>query len=318
MSNSYPEIQNHLNNARQNWLCAVQILKHVDSAEREIALHLSRAWYCLSCAMALDNDQPLPDFDNGSLNIDPSSLPFSQALPREQWSENLVLIQKIAKQIPDGQSDQMQISLTALKTNCDFLDVSIGSVTKRIRKKFGISFTSSKAFRKCLISAVVVILVLIMGYLIYRVQKGPESWRVQFFENKELYGSPRKVTREYQVDSVWTRSAPRGFPEDNFSIRWDTCLVLQSPMQVKFVLGSDDGSRLKVDGETMISQWSTHAFETKEKTLDLPKGVHFLEVEYFEEYGGAQMTLTTDPKVLTNEYLTHPTNEQQEPCNTVK
>lgn len=318
MNPSYSEIKNHLNSARQNWLCALNILKYVDNAEHEIALYLSRAWYALSCAMALDNDQPLPDFNNDPLNIDPTSLPFPQALPKENWQENMALIQTIANQSPDGQSDQVRISVATLRAHCDFLGISISAVNKRVRKKFGISFASAKAFRKCLISAVVVVLVLITGYLIYRVQKGPELWRVQFFENKELHGSPRKVTKEYQVDSVWTRSAPKGFPKDNFSIRWDTCFVLHSSTQVKFTLGSDDGSRLIVDGDTVINHWSVHAYETREKILDLPEGIHHLEVEYFQEYGGAQMTLTTDPEVLTNVYLAHPTKGQQEPCNAMK
>ena len=313
------EIQKYLNSARRSYFCAMQILMNVGDAESEIALHVARAWFSLSCALALENGQPIPDSASASLEIDSSSLNFSPAMTKERWESDLAIFQQSVNQTPDKQSEQKQISLVLLKAHCDFLDKAISTVSKRNRKNFSISLPSSRIIKKTLVVVAGVALVFVFGQLLYGVIKGPEPWRAQFFANQNFAGKPQKITEHYQVDFSWSVDAPfHSFPKDNFSVRWDTCLELDRPKTVNFRLGSDDGSRLKVDGKIMIDNWGIHSYVTKEKRLELPKGMHHLEVDFFEETLGAKVRLSADPNLLTKVNLTLPSGNRANPCKEIR
>ena len=45
------------------------------------------------------------------------------------------------------------------------------------------------------------------------------------------------------------------FPKDKFTVRWETCLEVPKDMDVRFQLGSDDGSRLFVNGKKILDFW---------------------------------------------------------------
>ena len=313
------EIQKYLNSARRSYFCAMQILMNVGDAESEIALHVARAWFSLSCALALEKGQPISDSKSASLEIDSSSLNFSRAMRKERWESELAIFQQSVYQTPEKQSDLQQISLASLKAHCDFLDREISTVSKRNRKKFRIPLPSSRILKKTLVVVAGMVLIFVFGRLLYGVIKGPEPWRAQFFANKNFAGKPQKITEHDQIDFFWSRKAPFfGFPKDNFSVRWDTCLELDSTKTVNFRLESDDGSRLKVDGKIMIDNWGIHSYVTKEKRLELPKGMHHLEVDFFEETLGAKVRLSADPNLLTKVNLTLPSGNQANPCKEIR
>ena len=52
-------------------------------------------------------------------------------------------------------------------------------------------------------------------------------------------------------------------------------------------MGSDDGSRLFIDGERVIDNWQDQAGNWKDYTARLEAGVHHLRVEYYENGGDA-------------------------------
>ena len=53
-----------------------------------------------------------------------------------------------------------------------------------------------------------------------------------------------------------------------------------------FSLLSDDGSILKIDGETIIDNDGLHSPDEKNAQKALRKGLHELEISYFDYYGG--------------------------------
>ena len=97
------------------------------------------------------------------------------------------------------------------------------------------------------------------------------------------------------------------FPKDNFSIRWDTCLTVDTGGTVTFQLVSDDGSRLLIDGRTIIDHWGAHPFSMKAGVTALTPGVHHVEVQYSELNWDARIRLSADKGLLSgNSSLTRP------------
>jgi len=66
---------------------------------------------------------------------------------------------------------------------------------------------------------------------------------------------------------------------------------LEAPADGKYAfnISSDDGSRLKIDGEDVIDHDGIHANSSKRGSVELKQGVHDIEVQYFE--GGGQQEL---------------------------
>lgn len=57
-----------------------------------------------------------------------------------------------------------------------------------------------------------------------------------------------------------------------------------------FKLGSDDGSRLKIDGTTHIEDWSNHGYRVRADDVYMAEGWHDFEIEYYENAGDAKLT----------------------------
>ena len=58
---------------------------------------------------------------------------------------------------------------------------------------------------------------------------------------------------------------------------------------------SDDGVRVRVDGETVLEDWTWHAPREVTAQLQLTAGSHAFELEYFQIYGAASLTLHLEP-----------------------
>ncbi len=77
--------------------------------------------------------------------------------------------------------------------------------------------------------------------------------------------------------------------KDHFGIVFRAKLEAPSDGNYKFKLSSDDGTRLIVDGETVIDHDGIHGTSGKDGSVTLKKGAHDLELQYFE--GGGQEML---------------------------
>jgi hypothetical protein len=120
----------------------------------------------------------------------------------------------------------------------------------------------------------------------------PNSWQGEYYANATLTGEPAYTTEdERRVDFDWgDGGAPPGLPADSFSVRWTGDWDFEAGTYT-FFLFSDDGVKLRVDGELLINAWvpgiglhtGTVSFETA--------GLHRLELEYFEQTGDAAVRL---------------------------
>jgi hypothetical protein len=119
----------------------------------------------------------------------------------------------------------------------------------------------------------------------------PPVWHVEYFRAANLT-DPIANDVASDVGGHWGEGSPHSsVPADNFSARWQTCLVIDRPLDITFRLGSDDGSRLIVDGRTILDLWSSHPYAERDATASLAVGAHELKVEHFDSGGNADLTL---------------------------
>lgn len=79
---------------------------------------------------------------------------------------------------------------------------------------------------------------------------------------------------------------------DQFGLVFTGFLQIPKDGNYLFRLGSDDGSRLVIDGKELIKNDGIHPHSYKEARVELKQGPHSLRVEYFE--GGGQESLTLE------------------------
>lgn len=167
---------------------------------------------------------------------------------------------------------------------------------------------------------VVVAIPLVVGILWSMPDWREGPWRAQYFDNLELAGQPLLVTREGDVRYKWERGSPNPkLARDTFSVRFDTCLELDEPLQITFQLISDDGSRLYVDGKRVVDNWGVHAVQSMGGDVDLAAGTHHVRVDYFEDRALASIELRASlrgevPASLPARMLRLPEGGAEDPC----
>lgn len=79
---------------------------------------------------------------------------------------------------------------------------------------------------------------------------------------------------------------------DNFALRFDGHINIPKAGNYLFLIGSDDGSRLYIDGKVVVDNDGVHPFQQKRKQMQITAGLHAVAVEYFE--AGGQETLQVE------------------------
>ena len=69
---------------------------------------------------------------------------------------------------------------------------------------------------------------------------------------------------------------------DNFYVRWNGQIKIPSDGKYTFLLESDDGSRLFIDGKQVIDNGGKHGMEEVSGAVDLKAGDHAVKIEFFE------------------------------------
>jgi serine/threonine protein kinase len=89
---------------------------------------------------------------------------------------------------------------------------------------------------------------------------------------------------DWQEGAAWD-----GGPVDRFSIRWTGGVRVPAKGRYLVEVQSDDGARVYVGGRSVISNWTQHAPMTDAAACDFEAGFYPIQVEYFEEGGGAYL-----------------------------
>src|SRR5262249_30062884 len=76
---------------------------------------------------------------------------------------------------------------------------------------------------------------------------------------------------------------------NNFALRFEGHLRIDREGEYHFFLTSDDGSKLLLDGKTVVDNDGEHAPQSRSGKAQLSKGMHKLEVQFFQLGGGAEL-----------------------------
>ncbi|MBT3201840.1 MAG: hypothetical protein HN350_18210, partial [Phycisphaerales bacterium] len=105
-------------------------------------------------------------------------------------------------------------------------------------------------------------------------------------------GSPIVTRVEQNVDYDWGTGDVGGIVGYKVAVRWMGSIEITNAGLYNFMLNSDDGSMLYIDGQLIVSNGGVHTDQSSEHTgLALGAGKHAIRVEFFEWTGNAEVHL---------------------------
>jgi hypothetical protein len=113
----------------------------------------------------------------------------------------------------------------------------------------------------------------------------------QYYSNTEFKGEPSHSRVDEQVLFDFTTGAPfSDMSVNNYSMIWTGRFVPQQSGQYRFVLKSDDGTRLYLDDKMVLDHWGNHAAWEKFCDTTLQAGKEMtVKIEYYEAGGDASV-----------------------------
>jgi hypothetical protein len=120
------------------------------------------------------------------------------------------------------------------------------------------------------------------------------SWRADFYNNRDLAGSPVYVANYNALNFSWGTNSPGGStPADNWSARF-TQLRYFNAGTYRFIASADDGVRVFVDDKLVVNNWKEQPYTTATGDIALSAGNHYIRVEYFDATNVAALSLYID------------------------
>ncbi|MGA9118002.1 MAG: alpha-N-acetylglucosaminidase TIM-barrel domain-containing protein [Bacteroidota bacterium] len=103
------------------------------------------------------------------------------------------------------------------------------------------------------------------------------SW-IQLPDFDTITVASKMTAYEFDLEQIPHRN-------DFFGLRYSGYLRIDTSGTYEFTVGSDDGSRLMIDSNVIVSNDGLHAYLERSGTVKLEPGFHAIRIEYFE-YGG--------------------------------
>lgn len=97
--------------------------------------------------------------------------------------------------------------------------------------------------------------------------------------------------------NVPSKAMTGGFPgidatrNEDFAIRWEAPLIVDTEADYTFRLVSDDGAVLNIDGTLIVDNDGQHTSKEKSGPVHLVKGTHVINVDYFQATGPVNLQL---------------------------
>ncbi len=113
-----------------------------------------------------------------------------------------------------------------------------------------------------------------------------------YFDNADFTG-PTVSRLDPTVDFVWGSGSPASaIGADTFSVRWSGQVEAPVSGTYTFYTVSDDGVRLWVNNQQIVSNWTNHAPIENSGTIALTAGQRYeIRMEFYENGGGATARL---------------------------
>ncbi|HVG40711.1 MAG TPA: glycoside hydrolase family 3 C-terminal domain-containing protein, partial [Chitinophagaceae bacterium] len=139
--------------------------------------------------------------------------------------------------------------------------------------------------------------------------EGAQGFKAEYFNNKELSGTPVLTRTENGVDHFWQEGeiVTGTLKAYDFSARYTTNFTATTNGDVTFELDADDGYRFLIDGKEVINAWTRNRWGARTYKLQTEQGKTYrLVVEYYQAEGKASVRLRagnfekTDFNALSN------------------
>jgi beta-glucosidase len=128
-----------------------------------------------------------------------------------------------------------------------------------------------------------------------------------FYNTSDLTGDPVLTRTDPAIDFNWKTNLPAPQVTNHaFSARWTGSIKPTASGPYTFVVRSDDGSRVKLDGKVVVDNWQDQQAHTEAATVPLEAGhVYQLAVEYYNTVGEASVQFAYVPfaPLITPEQL---------------
>lgn len=120
---------------------------------------------------------------------------------------------------------------------------------------------------------------------------GETPWTARYYNNETLTEPAALQRTDDTIDFQWGSGSPHASVDDDyFSVRW-TGKIIVTAGAYEFSMGSDDGSRLWIDGQLIMDHWD-ECCTYWQRTVSLDGGEHDVEMEMHEESGDAWASLS--------------------------
>jgi PA14 domain len=128
---------------------------------------------------------------------------------------------------------------------------------------------------------------------------GPSEWRVYFYDNRDLTGTPVSTVCDATMDETYTRPslAPPGVSDYTaFSAVWVRDFTFAAGITT-FTSVSDDSMRMWVDGAQVIEKWGLFPGSDLWSAINVDAGTHRIVVDYrnLTIDGLLQLRMTPNP-----------------------
>lgn len=121
-----------------------------------------------------------------------------------------------------------------------------------------------------------------------------EYWEGHYHRLSHVSGPPRATVDVEAIDIAAVQKAANATAAEHFAFRCVGGIEIAETGVYRFLLTSDDGSRLRVDQETIVENDGEHAPREEEGEIALAKGLHDIEVFYFQGAEGKELRVEAE------------------------
>lgn len=104
--------------------------------------------------------------------------------------------------------------------------------------------------------------------------------------DQAIAGATVAITRPVDDFSITTFDR-----RDNYGIRFEGTFEVHEDGKYRFRVGSDDGSRIYIDGKEVAVVDGTHPYQANAGELELKAGEHVARIDFYELGGGEELTV---------------------------
>ena len=146
---------------------------------------------------------------------------------------------------------------------------------------------NKKISRKSYYLAAPILAIMLLIILATGGSAAEDKWTANFWNNKDLSGSPVLTRWDKTIDFDWGHGSPDpAVNDDNFSARWERKVYFDEGTY-RFIATMDDAMRVYVDGNLIIDSWTDSQEHTMTRDWYMSQGDHQLQVDYYESGGVA-------------------------------